>query len=128
MPLTPDEFYAHALDAADSEQRLPLSRMTGWQISPFEEAGLRVSVLRPPVIPEPPRKNLPLPFVCGRNGRKRTTDWPPPNTTSTSCPKLSKNFGPAPISIRLMPAPDVYWRGLISNRTIRPVRRRSCIR
>jgi hypothetical protein len=55
MPLTPDEFYARALAAADEERRLPLSRMTGWEISPFEEDGLRVSPLLPPVVPEPPR-------------------------------------------------------------------------
>ena len=36
MPLSPEEFYAHAVAAADDEQRLPLSRMTGWDISPFE--------------------------------------------------------------------------------------------
>ncbi|MFI5494868.1 hypothetical protein [Actinoplanes sp. NPDC051859] len=55
MALTPDEFYQHALAATDSEQRLPLSRMTAWEISPFEQDGLRVSALRPPVLPEPPR-------------------------------------------------------------------------
>jgi diadenosine tetraphosphate (Ap4A) HIT family hydrolase len=55
MPLSPDDFYAHALAAADDEQRLPLSRMTGWDISPFEADGLRVSRLRPPVLPEAPR-------------------------------------------------------------------------
>ena len=55
MALTPDEFYAHALAAADAEQRLPLARMTGWDISPFEADGLRVSRLRPPVLPEPAR-------------------------------------------------------------------------
>jgi hypothetical protein len=36
MPLSPEEFYNHAIAAADDEQRLPLSRMTGWDISPFE--------------------------------------------------------------------------------------------
>ncbi|MEV6525929.1 hypothetical protein AB0M43_28695 [Longispora sp. NPDC051575] len=56
MALTPDEFYAHAVAAADSEHRLPLARMTGWDISPFEQDGLRVSPLRPPVLPEPPRQ------------------------------------------------------------------------
>ncbi|HET6815798.1 MAG TPA: hypothetical protein VFH66_01020 [Mycobacteriales bacterium] len=56
MPLSPDEFYRHALDAADDERRLPLSRMTGWDISPFEQEGLRVASLRPPVVPEPPRQ------------------------------------------------------------------------
>ena len=55
MPLTPEEFHRHALEAADGEQRLPLARMTGWDVSPFEEQGLRVSRLRPPVLPEPPR-------------------------------------------------------------------------
>lgn len=56
MPLTPDEFYQHALAAADDEQRLPLARMTEWEISPFESGGLTVSRLRPPVLPEPPRQ------------------------------------------------------------------------
>lgn len=56
MALRPDEFYNHALIAADDERRLPLSRMTGWDISPFEHAGLRVTPLRPPVLPEPPRQ------------------------------------------------------------------------
>ncbi len=55
MALRPDEFYEHALAAGDSEHRLPLSRMTGWEISPFEEDGLRVAPLRPPVLPEPAR-------------------------------------------------------------------------
>ncbi|MEO8828039.1 hypothetical protein [Lapillicoccus sp.] len=55
MPLSPDEFYDHAMAAADDEQRLPLSRMTGWDISPFETDSLVVSRLLPPVVPEPPR-------------------------------------------------------------------------
>jgi diadenosine tetraphosphate (Ap4A) HIT family hydrolase len=55
MPLTPDEFYRHAVASADETRRLPLSRMTGWEISPFEPENLRVSPLRPPVTPEPPR-------------------------------------------------------------------------
>jgi diadenosine tetraphosphate (Ap4A) HIT family hydrolase len=55
MALSPDEFYSHAVAAADGERRLPLSRMTGWDISPFEPDGLRVAPLRPPVLPEPPR-------------------------------------------------------------------------
>lgn len=58
MPLNPDEFYAHALDAADEEQRLPLARMTGWDISPFEAGGLTVSRLRPPVLPEKARAGV----------------------------------------------------------------------
>jgi hypothetical protein len=56
MALSPDEFYDHAVAAADDEGRLPLSRMTGWEISPFEQDGLRVAPLRPPVLPEPARE------------------------------------------------------------------------
>ena len=56
MPMTPEEFYRHAVAAADGEQRLPLSRMTGWDISPFEQEGLQVARLRPPIVPEPPRE------------------------------------------------------------------------
>lgn len=55
MALRPDEFYEHARSAADPEGRLPLARMTGWEISPFEPDGLRVAPLRPPVVPEPAR-------------------------------------------------------------------------
>jgi hypothetical protein len=55
MALRPDEFYNHAVAVADSERRLPLARMTGWDISPFEPGGLRVAPLRPPVLPEPAR-------------------------------------------------------------------------
>ena len=55
MALRPDEFYERALAAGDSEGRLPLARMTGWEISPFEPAGLRVAPLLPPVLPEPAR-------------------------------------------------------------------------
>lgn len=56
MVLNAQEFYDHALAAADAEGRLPLARMTGWEITPFEPDGLRVSPLRPPVDPEPPRQ------------------------------------------------------------------------
>ena len=56
MALAPDEFYQHAIAAADEERRLPLARMTGWDISPFEPDGLRVAPLRPPVLPEPARQ------------------------------------------------------------------------
>jgi diadenosine tetraphosphate (Ap4A) HIT family hydrolase len=56
VALTADEFYERALGAADSEGRLPLSRMTGWEISPFEQDGLRVAALRPPVLPEAARE------------------------------------------------------------------------
>lgn len=55
MPLPPDEFHALALRAADGDGRLPLSRMTYWEIFPFERDGLRVVPLAPPQLPEPPR-------------------------------------------------------------------------
>jgi diadenosine tetraphosphate (Ap4A) HIT family hydrolase len=57
MPLDPSEFYAHALSAADAERRLPLSRMTYWDIFPFERDGLQVAPLQPPQLPEPERPN-----------------------------------------------------------------------
>jgi hypothetical protein len=53
--MTPEEFYAHAMLAADGEGRLPLSRMSGWEVFPFEPDGLRVVPLAPPELPEPPR-------------------------------------------------------------------------
>lgn len=56
MALTPEQFYEQALRAADDDQRLGLARMTGWEISPFEQDGLLVSRLRPPVEVEDPRE------------------------------------------------------------------------
>jgi hypothetical protein len=55
VALTPEQFYEHAIASADDQQRLGLARMTGWDISPFEQDGLLVSRLRPPFIPEKPR-------------------------------------------------------------------------
>jgi len=52
MALTPEEFYEHAIAAADAELRLPLAKMTYWDIFPFDEDGLKVASLRPPVVPE----------------------------------------------------------------------------
>lgn len=59
--MTPDELYARVLQAADHEGRLRLSRMTGWDIFPFGQDGLRVVPLTPPQLPEPDRH--------GENGR-----------------------------------------------------------
>lgn len=53
--MTPDELFAFVRDAADQAGRLPLSRMTGWEIFPFEAEGLHVVPLEPPQMPEPPR-------------------------------------------------------------------------
>ncbi len=55
MVMSPEEFYAHAIAAADEEGRLPLSRMAGWEVFPFEQEGLRVAPLARPALPEPPR-------------------------------------------------------------------------
>jgi hypothetical protein len=74
MPLSPDEFYSHALAAADDEQRLPLSRMTEWDISPFAREGLQVSRLQPPVVPEPPRHGED-PANCGSCRRRDEGIW-----------------------------------------------------
>jgi diadenosine tetraphosphate (Ap4A) HIT family hydrolase len=74
MALRPDEFYDHAIAAADAALRLPLARMTAWEISPFEEEGLRVSPLRPPVLPEPPRHGED-PTDCGSCLRRDEGIW-----------------------------------------------------
>jgi diadenosine tetraphosphate (Ap4A) HIT family hydrolase len=74
MALTPDEFYDHAIAAADSERRLPLSRMTGWEICPFEATKLRVAPLRPPVLPEPPRQGED-PAECNSCRRRDEGIW-----------------------------------------------------
>jgi hypothetical protein len=74
MALSPDEFYDHAISVADSERRLPLSRMTGWDVSPFEPDGLRVSSLRPPVVPEPAREGED-PSNCSSCARRDEGIW-----------------------------------------------------
>src|SRR3954453_11712027 len=74
VALRPEEFYEHALAAADPEQRLPLSRMTEWDISPFEQEGLRVSRLRPPVTPEKPRQDED-PETCTSCSRRDSGIW-----------------------------------------------------
>jgi diadenosine tetraphosphate (Ap4A) HIT family hydrolase len=74
MALPPEDFYSHALAAADGEQRLPLARMTGWEISPFEPEGLRVAPLRPPVLPEPAREGEDA-SNCGSCRRRDEGIW-----------------------------------------------------
>jgi hypothetical protein len=74
MPLSPDEFYANARAVADADGRLPLARMTGWDISPFEQEGLRVAPLRPPVMPEPPRQDED-PSTCQTCSRRDVGIW-----------------------------------------------------
>jgi hypothetical protein len=55
MPFSAEEFYAGAMRIADPEGRLPLSRMAGWEVFPFDQDGLRVVPLEPPSLPEPAR-------------------------------------------------------------------------
>jgi hypothetical protein len=74
MALSPDHFYEHAMSATDSEGRLPLARMTEWDISPFEADGLRVSPLRPPTVPEKPRHGE-IPGECTSCGRRDQGLW-----------------------------------------------------
>lgn len=74
MPLSPDEFYANARAVADADGRLPLARMTGWDVSPFEQQGLRVSPLRPPVMPEPARQDED-PASCTTCSRRDVGIW-----------------------------------------------------
>ena len=72
--MRPHEFYEHAMAKADSDGRLPLSRMTGWEISPFEQEGLKVAQLRPPVLPEPPRHDED-PLDCNSCRRRGEGIW-----------------------------------------------------
>lgn len=74
MALSPQAFYEHAIAAADAEHRLPLSRMTGWDIAPFEQDGLRVAPLRPPVLPEPERQGV-NPAECNSCKRRDEGLW-----------------------------------------------------
>ena len=74
MALSPEEFYQRAIAAADGERRLPLARMTGWDISPFEQDGLRVTPLRPPVLPERERHGE-NPAECGSCQRRDEGIW-----------------------------------------------------
>jgi hypothetical protein len=74
MALDADAFYEHALAAADADGRLPLSRMIGWEISPFEPDGLRVAALRRPVVPEPPRQGED-PSTCNACTRSDEGIW-----------------------------------------------------
>lgn len=74
MAMSPEDFHSHALGAADAQRRLPLSRMTGWDVAPFEQDGLRVVPLRPPVLPEPPRHDED-PASCGSCAARDEGVW-----------------------------------------------------
>ena len=74
MPMSPEEFHAHAMRAADAEGRLPLSRMTAWDAFPFEQAGLRTVPLSGPVLPEPARAGED-PAACPACSAGRALVW-----------------------------------------------------
>lgn len=58
MPMSPEQFLAHARAAADAEGRLPYaSDMSGWGTFPFESDTLVVVPLAEPVLPEPSRQD-----------------------------------------------------------------------
>jgi len=78
MPLSPEEFYAHATRDADPDGHLPLPSMTGWDTFPFDPDGLRTVPLARPVTIEPLRH--------GEGGREcpacapiRPTVWSDPH-------------------------------------------------
>jgi hypothetical protein len=75
MAMSPEEFYAHAMHAADDQRRLPLARMAGWEVFPFERDGLRVVPLDPPVLPEPARRGEDAADCPGCAGRGSETVW-----------------------------------------------------
>jgi hypothetical protein len=75
MPMTPDEFLAHARAAADAEGRLsPAADMSGWGTFPFEPDSLRVVPLDEPVLPEPARQDED-PASCHTCARRDEGIW-----------------------------------------------------
>jgi hypothetical protein len=75
MAMSPEEFYAHAMHAADDQRRLPLARMAGWEVFPFERDGLRTVPLDPPLLPEPARRGEDAGDCPGCAGRGAETVW-----------------------------------------------------
>lgn len=75
MPLTPEEFLAHARAAADAEGRLaPLAEMAEWGTFPFEVDGLRIVPLEDVVLPEPSRVDV-EPDDCTTCDRRDEGVW-----------------------------------------------------
>ncbi|SHK92849.1 hypothetical protein SAMN05443637_114163 [Pseudonocardia thermophila] len=72
MPLSPEEFHAHVLAAADDDGRLPLPPVAEWYSFPFEGL-MRVRPLAPPV-PEPPRQGAD-PARCPTCARRDEGIW-----------------------------------------------------
>jgi diadenosine tetraphosphate (Ap4A) HIT family hydrolase len=56
MPMSPEQFLAHARAAADADGRLPpIADISSWDTFPFETDSLRTVPLADPVLPEPAR-------------------------------------------------------------------------
>jgi hypothetical protein len=100
MPVNPEEFYARAIRAADAEGRLPLSRMTAWDVFPFEQTGLRAVPLQPPVLPEPDRSGQD-PADCAACAAARAPIW------SGEHWRLSA-YGPSGVPLILMLEPAAH--------------------
>lgn len=73
MADAPEELHARVQRASGADGRLPLSRMTGWEIFPFEPDGLHVVPLLPPR-PEVPRFGED-PATCRACGPDPLTVW-----------------------------------------------------
>jgi hypothetical protein len=101
MPMSPEEFYAHVMRAADADGRLPLSRMTAWDVFPFEQTGLRATPLAPPELPEPARFGEDG-QDCGACASGRDPVWWDENW------RLSV-LEPTGIPLALMLEPRVHW-------------------
>lgn len=72
--MSPHEFQTHALQAADAEGRLPLSRMSYWEIFPFDPDSLHVAPLAEPVLPEAPRQGEDA-ASCANCARRDEAIW-----------------------------------------------------
>ncbi len=99
MPLSPDDFYESAMRGADAEGRLPLSRLTGWEIFPFESEGLRVVPLERPQTPEPTRHGEDPAKCDSCNHSGRGVIWEDPRWRLLT---LSEPSG-APLVVMLQP-------------------------
>lgn len=78
MPLTPEEFHARAMAAADPDGRLPVpDGVTGWEIFPFDKASLTAVPLAGPA-DEPARRGTD-PADCPSCVRRDVGVWRDPH-------------------------------------------------
>lgn len=74
MPMSPEQFLAHARAAADGDGRLPPGGIPQWDTFPFEHGALRTVPLAEPVLPEPPRSGED-PAQCRSCARRDEGIW-----------------------------------------------------